>query len=654
MYLLLISCLAASAQERPDTLRTVEVVADSLPSVLFSSTPLQRLSQRELERINGFSVAEAMRQLAGVQLYDYGGVGGMKTINVRSLGAGQVGLFYNGVQLGNAQNGQVDLGRFSLDNVESISLYNGQQANIFLPAKAFSSASSVWLQSRSPVFDEGETKQVRALVRGGSFGLINPSFSYQQLISQNSNSSVSFNAEWINAHGEYDFRYVHFDTLVRRTNTDVQSLRLESKLMGQLPDSSNWIVDIYGYRAERGLPGAAVSNNFSGNERQWDRDYFAQGKWIKKIDHNYKVQANAKYGHNYIRYLNGDYPNEVGFLQNTYKQQEFYASLANAYTFNAYWDMALSADYQYNKLDANLTGFSYPRRNSLFVNLATTWSGINRWLLQANVLTTYVSESTRSENTAADVLAYAPTVALRYRLLREKPLFLRAFYKHSFRMPTFNDLYYTQIGSTSLNPEYARQYNVGVTYEHAFPGAIKSISLISDAYFNEITDRITAIPTANLFRWTMVNLGRVNITGVDVQVKATLVPDTRNRIDMGLNYNYQQATDNDGNSHTHGQYIPYAPLHSGTCYAYWQRGKLGLHYNFLFSDKRYGLRMNDAESSIPAYGIHDISFSYGFPIGSHTLKLTTMCSNVLSENYQVVRNYYMPERNYRIELNFTY
>lgn len=32
-----------------------------------------------------------------------------------------------GIELGNAQNGTVDLGRFSLDNMESVTLYNGQK-----------------------------------------------------------------------------------------------------------------------------------------------------------------------------------------------------------------------------------------------------------------------------------------------------------------------------------------------------------------------------------------------------------------------------------------------------------------------------------------------------------------------------------------------
>ena len=87
----------------------------------------QSISGAELERLNSLSVADALRYFSGVQIKDYGGIGGIKTVNIRSMGTNHVGVFYNGMQLGNAQNGQVDLGRYSLDNVEEISLYNGQK-----------------------------------------------------------------------------------------------------------------------------------------------------------------------------------------------------------------------------------------------------------------------------------------------------------------------------------------------------------------------------------------------------------------------------------------------------------------------------------------------------------------------------------------------
>ena len=81
------------------------------------------------------SVADAIRYFSGIQIKDYGGIGGLKTVNIRSMGTQHVGVFYDGIQLGNTQNGQIDLGRFSMDNMEAISVYNGQKSNTFQSAK---------------------------------------------------------------------------------------------------------------------------------------------------------------------------------------------------------------------------------------------------------------------------------------------------------------------------------------------------------------------------------------------------------------------------------------------------------------------------------------------------------------------------------------
>ena len=67
--------------------------------------PAQVLSGKVLEGLNSHSVADAIRYFSGVQLKDYGGVGGLKTVDVRSMGSNHMGVFYDGIQLGNAQNG---------------------------------------------------------------------------------------------------------------------------------------------------------------------------------------------------------------------------------------------------------------------------------------------------------------------------------------------------------------------------------------------------------------------------------------------------------------------------------------------------------------------------------------------------------------------
>lgn len=132
---------AAMAAEQADTtahrvLNLKEVVVSAtVPQV--EVIPAQKLSGEQLRRLNSNSIADALRYFSGVQVKDYGGVGGIKTVNIRSMGTNHSGVVYDGIELGNAQNGQIDLGQFSLDNIEAISLYNGQKSEILQPAKDF-------------------------------------------------------------------------------------------------------------------------------------------------------------------------------------------------------------------------------------------------------------------------------------------------------------------------------------------------------------------------------------------------------------------------------------------------------------------------------------------------------------------------------------
>ena len=178
----------AAATDLPDCERDSVYMMDEVVVVETRNKAIikpQSLSGAELERLNTLSVADALRYFSGVQIKDYGGIGGIKTVNIRSMGTNHVGVFYNGMQLGNAQNGQVDLGRYSLDNVEAISLYNGQKSDIFQPAKDFSTSSAIYIRTKHPHFKEDERFHLSAQMRTGSFGLANPSVLWEQKLSEN-------------------------------------------------------------------------------------------------------------------------------------------------------------------------------------------------------------------------------------------------------------------------------------------------------------------------------------------------------------------------------------------------------------------------------------------------------------------------------------
>ena len=651
--------VSVHAQGRLDSLQHLEEVVVTSRRIVKEVVPVQRLSGEQLQRLGSHSVADAIRYFSGVQIKDYGGVGGLKTVNIRSMGTNHVGVFYDGIELGNAQNGTVDLGRFSLDNMEAVTLYNGQKSAIFQPAKDFGSAGSIYLQSRVPRFTDGERQKFKATFKTGSFGVANPAIVWDRKLGDKVSASVS--GEYMYTTGRYKFTYrvdESYDTTAVRRNGDVNALRLEGGLFGNMT-AGYWRAKAYLYRSERGYPGAVVKNKFSHEDRQWDTNTFLQGSFKKDFSERYSLMANAKYAYDYMHYLADPRRDEaLMYVNNHYYQHEVYASVANRYSILPVWDVSLSADYQFNLLNADLTDFVYPRRHTELVAVATALH-LERFKAQASLLGTFVQDHARTGAQAADnKVEWTPTAIVTWRPFGSIDLNLRAFYKRIFRMPTLNDLYYTFIGNIELDPEYTNQYNIGVTYAKELPRYrwLRRLEVQADVYYNEVENKIVSMPTSNFFRWTMVNLGEVEIRGVDVAAQLDWQWGEDWRLSNRLNYTYQKAQDFTDPSDTYyGDQIPYIPWHSGSATASLTWRTWEANYSFIYTGERYSSRANIPANYVLPWYTSDFSVAHRLPsLGPGDLKLTLEVNNIFNQQYEVVICYPMPGINFKIIMQYTF
>lgn len=619
-------------------------------------SPVQILSGKELEKLNVYSVADALRYFSGVQIKDYGGIGGLKTVNIRSMGSHHVGVFYDGIELGNAQNGVVDLGRFSLDNMEVISLYNGQKSAIFQPAKDYSSASAIYMQTRKPLFKGEKKNNLNIGVKGGSFSTINPSLLWEHRFNERISSSIS--TEYMYTSGRYKFTYAKkdgYDTTAVRQNGDVRMLRLENAFFGKIP-KGEWKAKAYLYNSERGYPGAAVREEpgkFRHQDRQWDTNLFVQGSFQNYFKPWYSLLANGKYAYDYLHYLSDPRLDVTTmYVDNHYRQQEIYASAAHLFTIYPWWSMSLSNDFQWNTLRADLIDFVYPTRNTILTSAATSFD-FNRLMLQASLLYTHVDDNTRTKGANAGTKnKYTPSVIATWQPLTKLPLNVRAFYKKVFRMPTLNDLYYTFIGNKDLKPEYTTQYDVGITFSHTWNNHwLKSLDLQIDGYYNEVDDKIIAMPTSNQFRWTMINLGHVEIRGLDAAIRGEW---GFGKVELStlFNYTYQKAQDfTDPTSEWYGGQIPYIPWHGGSIILNGSYQTWSCNYSFIYTGERYEAVANTPENYAQPWYTHDFSLSKTFQWGKTEIRVTTEINNIFNQQYEVVQCYPMPGTSFKIKLN---
>ena len=662
--------------------------------------PAQRLSGEKLERLNSHSVADAIRFLSGVQIKDFGGIGGLKTVNIRSMGTHHVGVFYNGIRIGNAQNGVVDLGRFSLDNIEEISLYNGQRSRILQPAKDFGTSGTIYLRTRRPRFENNKPYNVRMLFRTGSFDLINPSFLWEQRIrgwdteqgNNTHNIASSVSAEYIQSSGRYRFRYrrvlpdgtVAWDTTAIRQNGDIQAFRLEGGLTG-FTERTQWQAKTYLYSSERGIPGPIVNNVWKNSQRQWDRNFFTQASFSTAVNDRYELLINAKYAHDFLRYQNPD--TTLMLIDNSFWQQEIYLSFANRFSILQNWDVSLATDFQWNVLDANLQNFVRPTRYTTLVALATAFEFWNI-RAQASLLGAFINEQAdwrglpnilpeQQIRAAEDKREFTPAIFLSYQPFQNmqagfvRPLQFRAFYKRSFRMPTFNDLYYTQIGNVSLRPEFTTQFNLGFQYAITMGRTpmdagyasfrhnriFQGLQISADVYYNEVDDKIVAIPRGSgQFRWMMMNIGRVEIRGLDTRVETNWQLPHDIRLQMAVSYSFQRAqdfsdpTDTDPRAGTWGGQIAYIPWHSGSLSLLASFRSWTFNYSFIYVGERYHNSSNIRENHERPWYTSDISVGKAFQLGSTRWGVSAEINNVFNQQYNVVLNYPMPGTNFRIIL----
>ncbi len=670
------------AQGRLDSVQHVrEIVVVSKPAMR-EVVPSQKLNGEMLEKLNTHSVADALRYFSGIQLKDYGGVGGIKTVNIRSMGTHHLGISYDGVALGNAQNGQIDLGQFSLDNVEEITLYNGQKSAIFQPASDFGNAGSIYIRTKEPEFRRYggtgvrryENTHLRFRVQYGSSDLLRLSALWEQKLSETVSSSVS--AGFLTASGKYKFRYERrypdgttaWDTTAVRQNGDIHAERIEANLYGRLWQGS-WQLKGYLYNSARGIPGAIVNNVWRRGERQQDLNTFFQAAYDKSIGNKFATRWLAKYAYYNTHYVNRDSTQLP--VDNRYKQQEFYFSTANVLELLPNWSASLSYDFKWNKLNADIWNFAYPTRISNLVSLATAID-YKHLKAQGSLLATFINDKYRRyggtgargyENSSAaanssfftlhsSLQKLTPAVFVNVYPFRGTFFSLRAYVKQSFRMPTFNDLYYTDMGNANLVPERATQYDVGFALnKHFTHGVVRHAEMHFDAYYNTVHDKIVAYPKGQQFRWTMLNLGKVHIKGIDVEAEADFKIGKDLVATARAQYTYQDARDvTDPADSYYNDQIPYIPWHSGSAIVGLSYKNWDLNYSFIYAGERYDEQENILYNHMEPWYTSDLSLRYQFVVYSLKIIAQAEVNNVLDQDYEVIVNYPMPGRNYTLSL----
>lgn len=632
-----------NACAQSDSLEEVRVISTLKLSSTRETVPAFQLSKRQIENLSSNSIAEALQYIPGILVKDYGGIGGLKTISVRSLGAAHNTIFYNGLPLMNSQNSSIDLGKISIENIDKINFYQSQPVNILLPAKAFSSGSITEIKTAG--FDSTiKTKSVFGFT-AGSFNTLGFMVAGKYLITKKLQLNVL--AQTINSRGNYYFdSYEVGGKKQRRINSDVKSQQLEI----DLSTANEMNFKLFFYHSERGIPGSVILYNSISRQRSDDIIFFIQG--FKKLNISTKDQIllSGKLGYDITDYTDPDYPNSAGGLRNTFHQQQGYFSIAYTRKVSSKLKFAYASDLGIEKLfrtdvfDAN---FKDPLRFTYLNNL-TMVLNLKNFEFRGNLLSSIYKDKLKGSQGGPSVSRITPAFSAIYNI---GPASIRFFYKDIFRVPNFNDLYFTNVGNANLKPENVKSYNLGFTLNHTSSGIINNVEFSADAFINNVTDKIVAVPRQNLFQWTMLNIGKAEIKGIDNGLRLRFKRINSLDINLMASYSFQQAIDkSDKSSSLYNTQLPYVPMHSGSAGILLTMKKLSVGYNLLFSGNRYRLGTPSRENLVEGFGIQDIFLGYSLTVKRAESKIQFSINNIANKNYEVVRYYPMPGINFRLRL----
>lgn len=215
---------------------------------------------------------------------------------------------------------------------------------------------------------------------------------------------------------------------------------------------------------------------------------------------------------------------------------------------------------------------------------------------------------------------------------------IRANASKNFRIPSFNDLYWTDSGNPSLLPETAHQVEVGQEFSNNW-GNLKT------TFFYINTDNLIQwVPTSG-FQWSPLNYRNSISRGIEViwsadwQLKKT-------RLTASSTYSYTDAK----NTET-GKRLIYVPMHRGNAnisagFKHWSAWLQGV-----FSGEVPTRSDNNSRYNLAPFVVANIG------VDCKVLKnarLGVQIFNLANQYYQTVEGRYMPGRYFQVltHLNF--
>jgi iron complex outermembrane receptor protein len=594
------------------------------------------------------TLADVLDDAVGVQVRRFGGLGDFTTMSIRGSGAGQVGIFFDGIPLTRARSETVNLADLPLDQLERVEIYRGVSP-LALPASAL--AGAVNLVSREP----SDTPQASLLAGGGSFGTRKVTLAGS---GKRGPWSGLLTATYLGSEGDFAFDDDNGtplnpfdDERTDRENNAFDSLETLAKLRWALaPDTTlTGVQEVF--LNDQGVPGIGAFQSDSASLRDLrslsylraERRAIA-GRALDGTSTGYFVYEKEAF-----RDVQGD----IGVGSVSTRNQTYAGGLDNrlvwrlaSHELEGRLDLAGEVFAPRDELAPDPNG---PDQSRVRVGVAlgdTAGFFEDRLLVQPSFRYEHLHDRfggtigpggvIDEEAQSGDIDLYTPRLGLRWEALPW--LALRGNAGRYARAPNFTELFGNRgsiIGNPDLKPEEGVNADAGFVVTQAALGPLTALRFEAGGFYSEIDDLIVLVQNSQR---TSVprNVAKARVVGAE----AALAVRAFERVQLTANYTYQDARDESGIPARDGNQLPGRPAHALYLRPEYRLGPGRLYYELDFLATNFLDQANFRE--IGRRAVHVVGGSLRLPWAPIDLSLELR--NFTDEQIEDVAGFPLPGR----------
>lgn len=657
LIILLIFIINIPAQEiissGQDSVVTDEIVVESNRLKMKNSeapNKIQVIDAELLKRINGSRLPDALSLSDAVFIKDYGFNSGTKTISLNATQSEHTLVLIDGIRLNSRQNAQYDLSLFDLEDIERVEISKGGSSALY-GSDAIGGVINIItsLDPKKPFsFNiKGET---------GSYGYRKFYGKLSQYFKLGLAQKLSFNilASDERAENEFDFNFKNGPVITeyKRMNSDfnTQGVNFDIKYLQSDEMSLKYFARYSSFT--RGVPGIFLGYS-TGSARQEDKIAMTGFSFDKKISGKVFSKSDLTYQYQLQKYYDPATFNLTTVINSFYKLRRVSASSVYSFLISDKFNLESGAELNLDDISSNETEEGKATQAAVFAVSKYIFNISN-----GSVFTIYPSARYDYYSNISEHNVLTGKFGINFKPFGRTDFHIKSSFGNNFSAPTFNELYWNDIGNKDLRPEKSLSFDAGLYYKFDFA----SVNELEVSYYNIYTkDRIVWTPVSGSV-WRPLNIQKVSSEGIDASLKSELSLSKYLFAYVGINYSFGSAikkSEDFSGDPSYGKQLIYLPkemVKGSIMMNYLTTSKLlkyvsfSLFYNF--STRRYTNFENT--QFIPRYDVVDGNIAAGFKFSGFETDLRFIVNNILNEDYTVLPGYPMPLRNYKFELSIKY